>query len=481
MVATMVWVARRQIACLPRHTLPAPFGDDSLSAAHAPDASGDRLRAAQSGPLTGAIAVPGDKSTSHRALMFGAVSVGRTTVTGLLEGEDVLATAAAMRALGADVNRTGPGAWTVDGLGVGGLVEPDRVLDLGNSGTAVRLMIGLVASHPITTFFTGDASLCSRPMRRVTDPLAACGAQFIGRAGGLLPMAVIGAADPLPIEYELPVASAQVKSAVLLAGLNAPGTTTVIERAPTRDHTERMLRHFGAEIETTVENGVSTVRLTGQPELTGQTVEVPADPSSAAFPTVAALLVPGSRVEIAGVGQNPTRDGLYRTLADMGADIVAANPREVAGEPVADLVVSHGDLKGVDVPPDRAPSMIDEYPILAVAAAFASGTTRMRGLAELRVKESDRLTATFEGLKACGADVRIEGDDLIVTGTGRPPAGGAAIHSNLDHRIAMSFLVMGLASAAPIEVIGAATMDTSFPGFADTMRAAGASISAVEG
>ncbi|OIQ94582.1 3-phosphoshikimate 1-carboxyvinyltransferase [mine drainage metagenome] len=427
--------------------------------------------------LSGRVRVPGDKSVSHRALMFGALALGRSTVEGLLEGEDVLRTAEAMRRLGAEVTRLADGTWELYGRGVGGLAEPDDVLDMGNAGTGARLLMGLVASHPFTTVFTGDASLRSRPMRRVSEPLSRMGAGFVGRSGGRLPMAVIGAVSPLPITYELPMPSAQVKSAVLLAGLNTPGITTVIEREATRDHTELMLRGFGAEL--TVEpldGGGRAISLKGQPELTGRAVKVPADPSSAAFPVVAALLVPQSHITVTGVGTNPLRCGLFETLREMGADIRLVNARDEAGEPVADLEVRCSALKGVDVPPERAPSMIDEYPILAVAAAFASGTTRMRGLAELRVKESDRLAAVARGLEACGVTLEVEGDDLIVHGNGQAPRGGAVIAVNLDHRIAMSFLVMGMASREPVRVDDAAAIETSFPGFTPLMNSLGARI-----
>ena len=431
--------------------------------------------------LQGHARIPGDKSVSHRALMFGAIALGRTTVTGLLEGEDVLRTAAAMRALGAEVVRHEDGVWELHGRGVGGLAEPRDVLDMGNAGTGARLVMGLVAGHPFATTFTGDASLRSRPMRRVTEPLSRMGASFFGRSGGRLPMTVVGTGDPLPIAYELPVASAQVKSAILLAGLNTPGSTTVIEQAATRDHTEKMLAGFGAQVKVELlGNGGRAVSVKGHPELTGQTVAVPADPSSAAFPAVAALLVPGSAVTLPGVGINPLRAGLYETLREMGADLSFSDPRDQAGEPVADIVLRHGPLKGVDVPAGRAPSMIDEYPILAVAAAFAEGTTRMRGLAELRVKESDRLAAVAGGLKACGVALEIEGDDLIVHGTGRPPRGGATIAVNLDHRIAMAFLVMGMASEQPVAVDDAAAIETSFPGFTALMNGLGARIAEAE-
>lgn len=435
------------------------------------------LISARAEPLRGTARIPGDKSISHRALMLGALAVGESVVEGLLEGEDVLRTAAAMRALGAEVTRQGDGRWRLWGRGVGGLAEPSEVLDMGNSGTGARLLMGLAATHRFTTFFTGDASLRGRPMARVIEPLARIGARFVGRSGGRLPLAVIGAERPLPITYELPVASAQVKSAVLLAGLNTPGETTVIEAHPTRDHSELMLRHFGAAVTVaSLPGGGRAVTIQGQPELTGRHVGVPADPSSAAFPLVAALLVPGSEVTMPAVGVNPLRCGLFETLREMGADLTLADVREQCGEPVADLTARHGPLKGVTVPAARAPSMIDEYPILAVAAACAEGATRMRGLGELRVKESDRLTAMARGLAACGARVEVEGDDLIVHGTGRPPQGGATIAVALDHRIAMSFLVLGMASAAPVAVDDAAAIDTSFPGFAALMNGLGGRI-----
>ncbi len=430
--------------------------------------------------LTGSARVPGDKSISHRALMFGALAVGESTITGLLEGDDVLRTAACMRALGAEVERLEDGSWRLFGRGVGGLTEPADVLDMGNSGTGARLLMGLVASHPFTCFFTGDASLRSRPMRRVSDPLGRMGARFIGRDGGRLPMAVVGTERPTPITYELPVASAQVKSAILLAGLNTPGETTVIEREATRDHTELMLRNFGASVRVEpAEGGGFAITVTGFPELTGRAVVVPADPSSAAFPTVAALLVEGSEIRLPGVGINPLRAGLYQTLREMGAQIQFDAVRDQAGEPVADLVVRASRLKGIDVPAERAPSMIDEYPILAVAAAFAEGTTIMRGLGELRVKESDRLAAMARGLAACGVAVEETQDTLIVHGTGRIPAGDATIATHFDHRIAMSFLVMGMASARPITVDDADAIDTSFPGFVGLMNGLGGKISKV--
>ena len=423
-------------------------------------------------PLTGTLRVPGDKSISHRALMFGALAVGETRIAGLLEGEDVLRTAAAMRALGAEVVRESATGWRVAGRGVGGLEEPADVLDMGNSGTAARLLAGILASHPFFSVMTGDASLRKRPMRRVTEPLAACGARFASRAGGRLPLAIEGAREALPLDYEVPVPSAQVKSAVLLCGLNAPGTTRVVEREATRDHSENMLRHFGATVGVETLGAGRVITLRGQPHLRAADVVVPGDPSSAAFPVVAALLVPGSSLRIEGVGLNPLRTGLFATLREMGATLIVENERLEGGEPVGDLTASHGTLRGVDVPHARAPSMIDEYPVLAVAAAFAQGTTRMRGLAELRVKESDRLAATADLLKANGVSLEIEGDDLIVHGTGRPPSGGGLVATHMDHRLAMSALVLGLATEQPVRVDDASFIETSFPGFVSLMNGA---------
>ncbi len=437
------------------------------------------LQSASTGALSETVRVPGDKSISHRALMFGALAVGETDIHGLLTGEDVLHTAAAMRALGATVGQEDDGIWRVRGVGVGGLAEAAGVLDMGNSGTAARLLIGLVSTHPITTFFTGDASLNRRPMARVITPLENMGAAFVGRAGGRLPLAVIGTEQPVPILYRLPVASAQVKSAILLAGLNTAGITTVIEPEPTRDHSELMLRHFGATVTTeTTEDGALAVSVTGEPELTGRTVIVPADPSSAAFLTVAALIRPGSEVLLTDVGINPRRTGLYDTLIEMGADIQFENRRTEAGEPVADLRVRSSVLKGIAVPPERAPSMIDEYPILAVAAACAEGTTTMHGLAELRVKESDRLAMVADGLDACGVAVEAGADSLTVHGAGIPPGGGL-VKTAMDHRIAMSFLVLGMASAQPVAVDDSTFIDTSFPGFVPMMNGLGAKIAPV--
>ena len=432
-------------------------------------------------PLEGAARLPGDKSISHRALMLGAVAVGETELRGLLEGEDVLHTAAALRALGAEIARDEAGVWHVHGVGVGGLGEPSRVLDMGNSGTAARLLMGLVASQPLVSFFTGDASLCRRPMGRVAEPLEQMGAKVVARAGGRLPLAVLGTAEPLPITYRMPVPSAQVKSAVLFAGLNAPGVTAVIEQQRTRDHSERLLRAFGAAVEVTDrDDGARIVMLTGHPELKAQRLRVPADISSAAFPLVAALLVPGSSVALQGVGVNPLRAGLLATLAEMGAEIRMEGERCEAGEPVADLAVRAVALTGVQVPASRAPAMIDEYPILAVAAAVARGASRFDGLAELRVKESDRLSAIAQGLRANGVEVEVERDSLVVQGCGGPVPGGGMVETRLDHRIAMAFLVLGLAAQAPVTVDDGTMIDTSFPGFVELMNGLGARIAAAD-
>jgi 3-phosphoshikimate 1-carboxyvinyltransferase len=436
------------------------------------------LKAAKSPALNGAADVPGDKSISHRALMLGGIAVGETRITGLLEGDDVHATAGALRALGVEVRRDAPGSWTVNGVGIGGLAEPSEVLDMGNSGTAARLLLGLLATHNLTAFMTGDHSLVKRPMARVTGPLSQMGADFVTR-GGRLPLVVRGAASPVPIIYRMPVASAQVKSAVILAGLNTPGRTTVIEPAPTRDHTERMLRHFGADVTVeTLRDGSAAISVEGQPELTAAPILVPGDPSSAAFPAVAALLVPGSEVRLANVGMNPARTGLYKTLLEMGADLRFLNEREAGGEPVADLVVRATALKGVDVPAERAPSMIDEYPILAMAAACASGITRLAGLAELKVKESDRLAMIAQGLVACGVKIELGEDSLTIHGNGKPPRGGAMVATAFDHRIAMSFLVLGLVSDEPVVVDDATAIATSFPTFESLMTGLGANITA---
>ncbi|KGJ13057.1 3-phosphoshikimate 1-carboxyvinyltransferase [Paracoccus sanguinis] len=431
------------------------------------------LTARRGGPLTGAALVPGDKSVSHRALILGALAVGETRITGLLEGQDVLDTASAMRAFGAEVTRVGEGEWVVHGVGVGGFAEPAGVIDCGNSGTGVRLIMGAMATTPITATFTGDASLSRRPMRRITDPLALFGAEITAREGGLLPVTIRGAAEALPVRYATPVASAQIKSAVLLAGLNAPGETVVIEAEPTRDHTERMLAGFGAQITTEVTDEGRVITLTGRPELVAQPVAVPRDPSSAAFPVAAALLVPGSEITVPGVSRNPTRDGFYVTLAEMGADLTWSDDRLEGGEPVADLTVRHGPLRGVAVPAERAASMIDEFPILAALAARAEGTTVMHGVAELRVKESDRIAAMADGLRANGVRVEDTADSLTVHGMGAVP-GGATVATHLDHRIAMSFLVLGLVSDAPITVDDGGPIATSFPDFLPLMRRLGA-------
>src|SRR5579872_2293539 len=436
------------------------------------------LEARASGPLSGKVRVPGDKSISHRALILGALSVGETAISGLLEGEDVLNTAKSMRALGARVERTGDFAWSVRGVGVGGFAEPRIPLDFGNSGTGCRLVMGAVAGCPIAADFDGDASLRGRPMRRVLDPLALMGAKVAaGGEGGRLPLTLKGARDPVPILYRTPVASAQIKSAVLLAGLAAPGVTTVIEQEASRDHTELMLRHFGAEIVSSREGAHGRrIALTGQPELQGAAVVVPADPSSAAFPIVAALIVEGSDIVLSDVMTNPLRTGLLTTLHEMGASIDEQDRRSDAGEAMAELRVRASKLRGVEVPSERAPSMIDEYPVLAVAAAFAEGTTIMRGLSELRVKESDRLAATADMLRVNGVGCEISGDDLIVEGKGHVPGGGL-VATHMDHRIAMSALVMGLASDRPVKVDDTAFIATSFPDFIPMMRALGAEFS----
>ncbi|WP_260583610.1 3-phosphoshikimate 1-carboxyvinyltransferase [Sphingopyxis sp. PET50] len=418
-------------------------------------------------PLQGRIAIPGDKSISHRALMLSALAVGTSRVTGLLEGHDVLATAAAMRAMGAGIERRDGGEWVIDGVGVGGLLQPRAALDMGNSGTSTRLLMGLVASHPITATFVGDASLSGRPMGRVIDPLSAMGADITASPGGRLPLMVRGLAPAIPLSYRLPVASAQVKSAVLLAGLNTPGITEVIEPVPTRDHSERMLKGFGADLSVEADaGGTRHIRIRGEAELAPQTIVVPGDPSSAAFFIVAALIVPGSEVTIANVGLNPTRAGLVEVLKAMGGDIELIDARTVGGEPVADLRVRHSALKGIDVDPAVAPSMIDEFPILFVAAALAEGRTTTTGLDELRVKESDRLAVMATGLKAIGARVAESEDGLVIDGTGgNLLPGGAGIADHLDHRICMSFAIAGLASKAPVTIDDMAPVATSFPGF----------------
>jgi len=430
------------------------------------------------GPLSGVAEVPGDKSISHRALILGAMAVGETRITGLLEGEDVLDTAKAMRAFGAEVTRHADGSWSVHGVGVGGFAEPEQVIDCGNSGTGVRLIMGAMATSPISATFTGDASLNKRPMARVTDPLALFGAQAVGREGGRLPMTIVGAADPVPVRYEVPVPSAQVKSAVLLAGLNAPGQTVVIEKEATRDHSERMLAGFGAEVTVEDTDEGRVITLTGRPELKPQVIAVPRDPSSAAFPVCAALITPGSDVLVPGIGLNPTRAGLFTTLREMGADLTYENERTEGGEPVADLRARYSpDMKGITVPPERAASMIDEYPVLSLVAANAQGVTMMGGVKELRVKESDRIDAMARGLRANGVTVE-EGDDWWAVhglGIGKVPGGGTC-ESFLDHRIAMSFMVMGMGAQAPVSVNDGSPIATSFPIFEPLMGGLGAKL-----
>jgi 3-phosphoshikimate 1-carboxyvinyltransferase len=436
------------------------------------------LESRASGSLAGKVRVPGDKSISHRALILGALAVGETRISGLLEGEDVLNTAKSMRALGAKVERTGPFAWRVNGVGVGGFAEPAEALDFGNSGTGCRLVMGAVAGCPVTATFDGDASLRSRPMKRILDPLELMGARTgTMKEGGRLPLTLHGAREPVPIVYRTPVASAQIKSAVLLAGLAAPGVTTVIENEASRDHTELMLKHFGADIASVREGSHGRkISLTGEPELHGAEVIVPADPSSAAFPIVAALITAGSDLVLSDVMTNPLRTGLFKTLREMGAAIEESEVRGDAGEAMAQLRVRASKLRGVEVPPERAPSMIDEYLVLAVAAAFAEGTTIMRGLQELRVKESDRLEATADMLRVNGVRVEISGDDLIVEGRGHVPGGGE-VKTHMDHRIAMSALVMGCAADKPVKVDDTAFIATSFPDFIPMMRALGAEFS----
>jgi len=435
------------------------------------------LMSRASNPLRGRMTVPGDKSISHRAVLFGALATGVTRITGLLEGEDVRNTARAVASMGVSVTKQ-DGRWEIRGRGVGGLTKPTGPLDFGNAGTGVRLMMGVLAGHPFTSRLVGDASLSRRPMGRVLNPLKMMGLAVEPPDTDHLPLEMTGLAHLVPIVYELPVPSAQVKSAVLLAGLHAPGTTTVIEHEPTRDHTERMLRFFGAEL-TLVERpgGGREITIHGQPELTGRDVIVPADPSSAAFPVAAAAIVPGSEVTVEGVLVNETRTGFYTTLQEMGADLVFENERNSGGERIADIRIRHAPLHGVTVPADRAPSMIDEYPMLACVAAFASGETVMEGLAELKVKESDRLAATYEGLTINGVAARVDDDTLTVTGAGNPAAlGGGNVATHLDHRIAMAFLTMGLATGRPVTVDDGAMIATSFPTFIPLMTQLGARI-----
>jgi 3-phosphoshikimate 1-carboxyvinyltransferase len=441
-------------------------------------AASSPLTGRRTGALKGRARVAGDKSISHRALIFGALTVGETEISGLLEGEDVVNTANAMRALGANIERIGEGAWRVHGVGVGGFRAPDGVLDFGNSGTGCRLAMGAVAGCPVSASFDGDASLRRRPMKRILEPLELIGARAATVSdGGRLPLTLAGARDPIPIVYRTPVPSAQIKSAVLLAGLAAPGETTVIETEASRDHTERLLKHFGAEVRVEAEGAHGRkITVRGEPELAPSPVVVPADPSSAAFPMVAASIVPGSELILTDVMTNPLRTGLIVTLREMGADIETLELRSAGGEEVADLRVRASGLHGVEVPAPRAPSMIDEYPVLAVAASFAQGVTVMRGLKELRVKESDRLSAVADGLRANGVEVEIQGDDLIVQGKGRVPGEGL-VATRMDHRIAMAFLVMGLASEKPVRVDDSAFIATSFPGFTALLRSLGAELS----
>jgi 3-phosphoshikimate 1-carboxyvinyltransferase len=446
---------------------------------HARDTAVQPLSARKSGGLSGRLRVPGDKSISHRALLIGALAVGRTEVEGLLEGEDVIATAKAVRAMGASVERLREGNWRVQGLGVGTLLAPQASLDFGNAGTGSRLTMGVVAGHPFEATFDGDASLRKRPMKRILDPLAQMGAEAVEQAeGGRLPLTLRGVREPIPISYETPVPSAQVKSAVLLCGLSSAGETTVIEKEATRDHTERMLVHFGAEVSSGPysKHGRKIV-LKGRPELRAQKIVVPSDISSAAFPMVAALIVPGSDIVLENVLLNPLRAGLVETLREMGGRIEEVNRREDAGEIIADLRVRSSQLRGIDIPASRAPSMIDEYIVLAVAASFAEGDTRMRGLSELRVKESDRLAATAAGLRVNGVDCETLGDDLLVGGRGRAHGGGL-VETHMDHRLGMAFLVMGLASEQPVKIDDSTFIATSFPGFTENMRGLGAEISA---
>jgi len=429
-----------------------------------------KLSSSKTGPLLGTITVPGDKSISHRALIMGAVSIGESKILGLLEGEDVLGTATALRALGADIYKDKKKVWHVHGVGIGGLREPDVSLNMGNSGTGVRLLMGLVATHPIEVTFTGDSSLSSRPMKRITDPLEKFGAKFSGNSDGTLPIKVIGAKSPIPISYELPMASAQVKSAIMLAGLNTPGRTTVVEKISTRDHSERIFKYFGVPIE--IDN--NNIYVSGHAELTAKEMTVPADPSSASFLVVAAIITEGSDLIIKNVGMNPARTGLFKTLLDMGGQIYFKNKRQSCGEDIADIHVKYSKLKGIEVPHERAASMIDEYPVLCAAAANAEGNTVMRGINELRVKESDRIAVMVEGLQACGVNV-IEHDDGMTVSKSEV-SGGTLVATHLDHRIAMSFLILGLNSKKTISIDDGRVIETSFPEFTDLMNSLGAQI-----
>ena len=435
------------------------------------------FRSSQSKALTGNIEIPGDKSISHRALMLGGVSVGKTVISGLLESDDVLATANAMSKMGVKILKNNKNAWQIHGRGVGGLMKPKNILDLGNSGTGVRLLIGLAGGHNFSAIFTGDQSLNSRPMDRIIDPLGQMGIKFLTHNDKKLPLTVIGPETIIPINYTLPVPSAQVKSAILLAGLNAPGETSIIETEPTRNHTELMLKRFGANIEIEqMPPSYKKITLVGQPELTGQNISVPSDISSAAFPIVACMIVPNSQLTLRNIGVNPLRTGLIKSLKEMGASINIQNPTNKFGEETADIWVQTSQLRGINIPKERAPSMIDEYPILAVAAAFAKGKTSMHGLSELRVKESDRINLMAEGLKKCGVNVDQTADTLIVHGKGSPPLGNTNIETSFDHRIAMSFLIFGMGSQYPISINNADSIDTSFPNFYKLMNEIGGNI-----
>lgn len=429
--------------------------------------------------ITGHAPIPGDKSISHRSLMFGGLAIGETRITGLLEGEDVHCTAEAMRQMGATITRHNNGVWTCNGVGIGGLKEPENILDMGNSGTSTRLLMGLVGGHPIQATFAGDASLSKRPMNRVIKPLAEMGITVSAREGGRLPLTIKGPETVQPIEYTLPVASAQVKSAILLAGLSAMGQTTVIEQTPTRDHTENMLRHFGVRVDVDdLKTGGQKISVTGQQDLIAADILVPSDPSSAGFPIVAALINKGSEITLSNILMNDRRAGLYETLIEMGANIAYSNERVEGGEPVCDMTIKGTNiLKGITVPESRVPSMIDEFPVLAVAASCAQGTTTMSGLEELRVKESDRLLMMYEGLKACGVNLEMGESSLTIHGTGTPPKGlqtSATIETALDHRIAMSFLILGTATQKPVTIDDVAPIRTSFPNFVDLMNDLGA-------
>jgi 3-phosphoshikimate 1-carboxyvinyltransferase len=433
------------------------------------------IRSYKYGPLTGEAEIPGDKSISHRSLILGALCVGKTTIQGLLEGEDVLCTAEAIRNFGSTVIRHSNGYWTVDGVGVGGFSEPNKVVDCGNSGTAARLILGAMATSPITATFSGDESLIKRPMERVINPLRLFGAQFFGKSGARFPMTAIGAKESIPVEYTMPIPSAQVKSAILLAGLNAPGKTTIFESQLTRDHTERMLESFGAHISVEYKKKGKIITLEGYPELKSQSVIIPRDPSSAAFPICAALIVEGSDISVPNITLNPSRSGLFQTLNEMGADIEYSNKRIQSGEPIADLRVKYSRLKGVNIPSSRAASMIDEYPILSVVASFAEGKTVMRGVGELRVKESDRIHAMAQGLSACGIKTEQSEETFVVHGNGDNGVnGGVNCSTFLDHRIAMSFLCLGLASKKAVSVDDYSTIATSFPNFKGLMEDLGA-------